>query len=105
MKKTNHTLTLAVILAFPLSAFAADENKAPDNTAKNERDRENKTLTLMCDQETYDQEPCEVRFKGMLLITSILLLLENTEIPEMRSDNFALCHRADAEGSAQSNPE
>lgn len=40
------TLTLAAILALPLWAFAADEKiKAPDNTGKNERDRDNKTLT------------------------------------------------------------
>lgn len=45
MKTTNRTLTLAVILILPLWASAAEENKAPDNTGKNERDRDNKTLT------------------------------------------------------------
>lgn len=33
------------MLILPLWASAAEENKAPDNTGKNERDRDNKTLT------------------------------------------------------------
>lgn len=45
MNTTNRTLTLAVMLILPLWASAAEENKAPDNTGKNERDRDNKTLT------------------------------------------------------------
>ena len=42
----RHILTLASVLAFPILAFAADDNKRnADNTGKNERDRDNKTLT------------------------------------------------------------
>jgi len=41
-----NTILLVAILAFPVLAVAGDEkNKAPDNSGKNERDRDNKTLT------------------------------------------------------------
>ena len=44
MKRTS--LIIAAILSLPIWAFADDgKNKAPDNTGKNERDRDNKTLT------------------------------------------------------------
>ena len=42
----RHILTLASVLYLPILAFAADEGKKnADNTGKNERDRDNKTLT------------------------------------------------------------
>jgi len=49
-QKSNHMkrniLTVASILALPLWAFAADDKtKDADNTGKNERDRDKKTLT------------------------------------------------------------
>jgi osmotically-inducible protein OsmY len=44
MKRT--IALIAAALALPILALAADDkNKAPDNTGKNERDRDNKTLT------------------------------------------------------------
>lgn len=44
MKKT--ILTLASVLAFPIWALAADDaKKDADNSAKNERDRDQQTLT------------------------------------------------------------
>lgn len=46
-------LTLASALALPLCAFAADEpKKDADNTARNERDRDKKTLTPADQSET-----------------------------------------------------
>ena len=44
MKRTS--LIIASVLSLPIWAFAEDgKNKAPDNTGKNERDRDKKTLT------------------------------------------------------------
>jgi len=43
MKKT--ILLLASVLAVPIWAVADDKNKDADNTGKNERDRDEKTLT------------------------------------------------------------
>ena len=40
------TLIMTALLTLPFCTLAADGiNKAPDNTGKNERDRDNKTLT------------------------------------------------------------
>lgn len=42
----RHFLTIASALTLPICAFAADDKKKDaDNTAKNVRDRDNKTLT------------------------------------------------------------
>ncbi len=41
----QNILTLAALLALPILTLADDKKKDADNTAKNERDRNNKTLT------------------------------------------------------------
>ncbi len=56
-------------------AFRDCSSVESDSKSKAESGAVGTLRVWMCNHESYDQEPCEMRFMGMLLIIAILLLL------------------------------
>ena len=80
MKYSIHILALA--LALPVCALAADEpKKAPDNTAKNERDRDKKTLTPADQSETpEDRKLTQTIRQAVMKDDSLTMTAKNVKI-------------------------
>ncbi len=78
----NTILAFASVLALPMCAFAADEpKKDADNTAKNERDRDNKTLTPTDQSETpEDRKLTQAIRQAVMKDSSLTLTAKNIKI-------------------------
>ena len=79
---TKIILTLASALALPMCVFAADEpKKDADNTAKNERDRDNKSLTPGDQSETpEDRKLTQTIRQAVMKDASLTMTAKNVKI-------------------------